>query len=329
MKVIESKSGFQNVPGAQVLTIGNFDGVHLGHQKIIKAAKVIARNRHTKLIAMTFDPHPAAILHPEKAPAILTPLRLKQFLLDTIGVDFVIVIRDSLELLNLSPRNFIDEFLLKTVKPAAVVEGANFNFGYGRSGNADTLRQLSAQRGFDVTIVDCRKIELNTGQTAVVSSSLIRNLLESGSVADAAAALGRNYRLLGRVIKGRGKGAQLGFPTANIEPLQQIIPAEGVYAGFVAVADTCEQLCESHQKLPAALSIGRAKTFLTNHPLLYEAHILNKDTGNLFDKWLAMDFVTKLRNQRRFENEDELKKQITKDCKKATEALAVDLPQEP
>ena len=147
-------------------------------------------------------------------------------------------------------------------------------------------------------------------------------MLQSGNAAQAAKALGRPYRLMGNVIKGRGKGTELGFPTANIEPHNQIIPAEGVYAGFVSVADAIDGLCTLNQKIPAVFSLGRAKTFISDHPLLIEAHLLGGGIENLYDKFLAMDFIDFIRGQRRFETEEKLKEQIKQDCEKAKHIFA-------
>ena len=296
------------------LTIGNFDGVHLGHKKIIASAcRTAEKFGNCPVAAMTFDPHPVAILHPEKAPQVLTPLPLKQALLESAGVDYLIIIKDSYELLTLSPEGFVDDFLVKTIAPKAVIEGEDFHFGYGRSGNAQVLARLGKQRGFDVIIVEDEEINLDTG-SAKISSSLIRLMLQSGNAAQAAKALSRPYRLMGNVIKGRGKGTKLGFPTANIEPHNQIIPAEGVYAGFVSVADAIDRLCTLNQKIPAVFSLGRAKTFISDHPLLIEAHFLDGGGENLYDKFLAMDFIDFIRHQQRFETEEKLKEQIKQDC---------------
>jgi len=324
MKVIETKTSLQNIEKGWVLTIGNFDGVHLGHQEIIKAAKAASTELAASGVAvMTFDPHPVAILHPEKAPAVLTPLELKKHLLESCGVDCLIVLKDSYELLNLSPEDFVDEFLNKTVRPAVVVEGSNFNFGYGRSGNIQTLKDLSADRGFEVIEVAAKKLSLPDDRRSVIcSSSLIRNLLETGRVESAAAVMDRPYRLIGRVVPGRGKGKKLGFPTANIEPHDQIIPDEGVYAGFVETGERLEDICIGGVPRPAALSIGRAKTFVTEHPLLIEAHILQDNVEDLSGKYMAMDFVKRIRGQRRFETQEALKEQIAKDCEQARAVLS-------
>jgi riboflavin kinase/FMN adenylyltransferase len=320
MQIFESLESLEKLEKGSVLTIGNFDGVHLGHQDIINAVKRTANSAPTAI--MTFDPHPVAILRPEKAPGVLTPMQLKKHLLEPFGIDSLIVIKDSINLLNLSPQDFIDKFLMKTAAPKVVVEGPNFNFGYGRSGDINTLTELGASRGFEVIEVPFRQLNRQDGSTLNCSSTSIRTNLEDGNVKDAAEMLSRPYRLIGKTVKGRGIGRVLGFPTANIDPLKQIIPAEGVYAGFVAVVDSLEQAAETTAKSPAAISIGRAKTFLTDHPLLLEAHILEENVEDLTDKWLAIDFIDKIRSQQRFDNQDLLKDQIAKDCNKAKQILA-------
>lgn len=343
MRIIETKEQFKNIAKGQALTIGNFDGVHVGHQELLRRAKAIAKKHNTGVSAMTFWPHPAAILHPEKAPRLLTPMPLKKKLLEENGVDCLIVVSDTYSLLNLSPKDFVDEFLMKTVWPCAVVEGTNFTFGYGRSGTILTLRDMGKERGFEVVIVEPKESAFSKGEHGTVSSSLIRGFLEKGNVKDAAVALTRPYKLIGKTIPGRGKGTEIGFPTANLEPLDQMIPAEGVYAGFVEIGESAEDVCVARKRLPAAISIGRAKTFLSEHPLLLEAHILTASLarresephaqqagrltdsfGDLYGKWLAMDFIARIRPQHRFENVEALKSQIAKDCEQIQRILTTD-----
>jgi riboflavin kinase/FMN adenylyltransferase len=234
-----------------------------------------------------------------------------------------VILKDSLKLLNLSPADFVEHFLIERFAPRVVIEGEDFHFGYGRSGDIDTLRQLAKGR-FEITVVPAKNVVLSDGTTQRISSTLIRRLLHKGDVADAAKALGRNYRLIGRVIKGRGKGKELGFPTANINATEQIIPAEGVYAGFVAVGDSVEELCFAKTLMPAVFSIGRAKTFISEHPLLLEAHVLDKTLPDLNGKYLAMDFAAYIRGQQRFSTQEELKQQIEKDCRTAKSLLTLD-----
>jgi len=326
VEIIETNSDLSKLAKLKkgcVLTIGNFDGVHLGHREIINVARKFADQKHSELVLMTFEPHPVAILYPEKAPGVLTPIMLKKHLLDQFGVDCLVVLESSYGILNLSPESFVDEFLVRPVRPAVVVEGEDFNFGYGRSGNIQVLKELGQKFSFEVVIVPGKEIKLTDGQNARVSSTLIRHLLHKGQVADAAQALGRHYRLSGQTTLGKGKGRQLGFPTANIDPVNQIIPAEGVYAGFVEIADTEQQLSESKNKLPAAFSIGRAKTFISDHPLMAEAHILGQDPGDLYGKYLAMDFVEFIRHQQKFSSPQQLSAQIAKDCRYAKEILDI------
>jgi len=324
VKIIETTSCFDKLDGVKkggVLTIGNFDGVHLGHQEIIGLARKLADQRDSQLVLMTFEPHPVAILYPEKAPGVLTPMIFKKHLLAHLGVDCMVILESSYRILNLSPESFVDEFLLKSSKPAVVVEGEDFNFGYGRSGNVQVLKELGERFGFEIVVVPGKRIKYADRQNTRVSSTLIRHLLYKGRVADAAKALGRYYRLSGATTPGKGKGKKLGFPTANINPVNRIIPAEGVYAGFVDIADTEEQLCQSKNKIPAAFSIGRAKTFISDHPLLVEAHILEQDTGDLYGKHLAMDFVSFIRHQQKFGSPELLSAQIAKDCRQAKQIL--------
>jgi len=322
MKIIETTSDFEKIKPGCVLTIGNFDGVHIGHHVILRAAKQIASQRKTELIALTFEPHPVAILHPEKTPGVLTPLKLKTHLLAKYGVDCLIVLKDSAELLNLSPADFVDQFLTKTIQPAVVVEGENFNFGSGRSGNIHTLYSLGQEKAFEVSIIGTKEVKLSIGHAVKVSSTIIRNLLESGKVADAAVALTRPYRLIGRVVPGCGKGKRLGFPTANLAPAEQIIPAEGVYAGFVEISKSEEQVCSAEKKIPAAFSIGRSSTYGSDKPLAIEAHLLIENVGDLVDKWMAMDFIERTREQIKFETESQLAGQIAKDCENVKQLLA-------
>jgi riboflavin kinase/FMN adenylyltransferase len=321
MRIIYEASKLTDKDRRCVLTIGNFDGTHLGHRKIITVASEAAKDRNLPLVAMTFEPHPVAVLFPEKSHGVLTPLELKKALLSEARIESLFVVKSTAEVLGLSPEDFVVKFLNEALEPVIVVEGEDFNFGAKRAGSIQTLRQLGQKHGFDVTVVPAERIELSCGEQARVSSTLIRNLIESGQVTDAAKALGRAYRLVGTVVAGRGKGKHLGFPTANLDPLDQIIPAEAVYAGFVEIGDTVEQVCKASAKIPAALSIGRAPTIVTDHAQLIEAHILMDDVPDLLGKYLAMDFVGKLRDQQKFESEEELASQIGADCEDARKCL--------
>jgi len=327
MNIVEVTPGLAELAKVEkgcVLTIGNFDGVHIGHREILTAAKQTAAQKAAELIVMTFEPHPLAVLHPQRKPGVLTSLTLKKHLLAEAGVDCLLVIKSTRRLLNLSPQDFVEQFIVKDIQPNIVVEGESFNFGSGRAGSVNTLKELGPEKGFSVSVIEAREVKLSTGQTVKVSSTLIRNILKNGNVADVAVALGRPYRLLGQVVPGRGKGKQLGFPTANLEPSEQLVPAEGVYAGFVQIGDREEDVCAAREKVPAAFSIGTARTLGGENPLLVEAHILTDDVGDLHGRWLAMDFIDRIRGQQKFDTEKDLTAQIAKDCKIAKEILAIE-----
>ncbi|MFQ6036930.1 MAG: bifunctional riboflavin kinase/FAD synthetase [Sedimentisphaerales bacterium] len=327
MKIVQTTSGLAELTRVEkgcVLTIGNFDGVHLGHQKILATARQTAAERKAELIVMTFEPHPRALLYPQKALGILTPLVLKKHLLAELGVDYFCIVKSTLGLLNLSPRQFVQHFIAEKIQPSVVIEGRSFNFGSDRAGNVNVLQNLAREMGFEVLVIEAKKVKSSTGQVVNVSSTAIRSMLAAGRVVDAAVALGRPYRLIGQVVPGRGRGRQLGFPTANMQPTEQLIPAEGVYAGFVEIGDTAEQVCKTHKKLPAAFSIIRPGTPGCGYSLAVEAHLLMEDVGRLQGKWLAMDFVKRIRDQQRFKTDSELSAQIAKDCKKAKNILATD-----
>jgi riboflavin kinase/FMN adenylyltransferase len=320
MRIFDSTQ-LEQVQKGGVVSIGNFDGVHLGHQEILRTAR--EKYPDAGLSVMTFEPHPAVILHPEKAVGVLSPLPMKIRLLEQFGVEQLIVITDSFKLLNLSPKDFVHDFLVRTLSPLAVVEGPNFTFGYGRSGTLENLRDFGRQLGFEVCDVPYRQIHLDSDRRlAVCSSSMIRRFLEEGQVRDAAAVLGRPYRLVGKIVTGRGIGRQLGFPTANIQPEKQIIPSEGVYAGHVIVGKTLEDVCVGGNRRPAVFSLGRAKTFMTDHPMLIEAHILEPNVEDLYGSYLGMDFIEHIRGQQRFVSKQMLIEQIDKDCKKTLDILA-------
>lgn len=304
----------QSLKGA-VVTIGNFDGLHIGHREILKTAKKIAQQNATQLLAVTFDPHPAFILNPQKAPAILTPQPLKQQLLNDCGVDCWLIIKTELKILSMPPPEFIEKYIAEPLLPLVIVEGEDFSFGAKRSGDVKVLEHLGLVNGFDVVVASAKKIELE--QTLRVSSTMIRFMLESGDVADAAVALGRPYRLIGKIVSGRGKGKHIGFPTLNMERPDQLIPAEGVYAGYITIADSYEQACRDGEKLKAVFSIGQARTFGDEHPLLIEAHLLKDIAEDVSGKYMAMDFIDHIRGQYKFTTPEELTAQIARDCKKA------------
>jgi riboflavin kinase/FMN adenylyltransferase len=321
MKVLEGISELGQIRKGGVLTIGNFDGLHAGHQEILRTARELAQRGKGQMNVMTFEPHPVGVLHPEKAPGVLTPLSVKLDLMREHVDDFVIVVQDNRDLLSLSAQDFVDQFLVPRIAPAVIVEGDDFHFGSGRGGDVEALIRFGADRGFQVVVVPPRQIHLSTGETLRASSTMIRYMLEGGHVADAAVALTRPYRLIGPVVSGWGRGRKLGFPTLNMARPSQIIPADGVYAGFVELGDSEQAVAAKAEHKPAVFSIGQARTFGDEHPLLIEAHVLLGRLGDMTGKWMAMDFVQRLRGQHKFGTPEELTAQISKDCQAAGNAL--------
>jgi riboflavin kinase / FMN adenylyltransferase len=321
MKVLKGISELGQIRKGGVLTIGNFDGVHAGHQEILRTARELARRKGGQMNVMTFEPHPVAVLHPEKTPGVLTPLALKLRLMREYVDDFAIVVEDSRELLHLSAQEFVDQFLMPHIAPGIIAEGDDFHFGSGRGGDVGTLGRFGSERGFEVVVVPPKQISLSAGESIRVSSTMIRYMLESGHVADAAVALTRPYRLIGAVVSGWGRGRKLGFPTLNMAKPSQIIPADGVYAGFVEIGDDEQAVLEKAEHKPAVFSIGQARTFGDEHLLLIEAHVLLGNIGDMTGKWMVMDFVQRLRDQHKFSTPDELVSQIKRDCQTAKAAL--------
>jgi riboflavin kinase/FMN adenylyltransferase len=321
MQIIRTKLELEKIGAGTVLTIGNFDGVHIGHQAILSVAKRLAEQRQTELVVMMFQPHPLSVLYPKKAPGTLTPTVLKKHLFAEFGAGILFAVKSEPGLLSLRAEDFVERFIVKGIRPSIIVEGEDFNFGAGRTGSVHTLRKLTETQGIEVVIVRPKKAKVTGGQTVEVSSTVIRDMLAKGKVADAAILLGRPYRLIGSIIPGRGKGKQLGFPTLNLGRQQQVIPAEGVYAGTVEVAESIEKVCIAKEKIPAALSIGRAITYGEGQSLLIEAHLLVDNAKQFTGRFMTMDFIDRIRSQQKFESEKELAGQIDKDCQKARQIL--------
>jgi riboflavin kinase/FMN adenylyltransferase len=321
MRIIRTESDLEKIRTGAVLTIGNFDGVHTGHQAILSAAKRIAGQRQTELVVMTFQPHPLSVLNPKKAPGALMPLVLKERLLAEFGVGTLFVAKSEPELLNLRAADFVERFIVKGIRPSDIVEGEDFNFGHKRAGSVHTLQKLAGAKGIEVIIVGPKKAKLASGQTVEVSSTVIRDMVTKGKAADAAILLSRPYRLIGNIVPGRGKGKQLGFPTLNLEKPGQIIPAEGVYAGTVEVAESIEKVCITKERIPAVFSIGRATTYGAGQSLLIEAHLLIDNAEQFTGRYMAMDFIERIRSQQKFETGKELAEQIDRDCQKAQQIL--------
>ncbi len=284
------------------LTIGNFDGVHRGHQLILAQACLTASRTGGEAVAMTFDPHPLAVLNPSRAPTPLTLIDERIRLMAACGIGCAVVMPCTKELLSLTAAKFVEQIVVPHFKPKSLVEGTSWRFGRRRSGDVETLAALGRRFGFEVTAVPSMTMEVEPGQDVLVSSSLIRDFIGQHQVERAAACLGRPYALVGEVVPGKRRGAQMGFPTANLEVSGQLVPPSGVYAG---------QACLSDRQQPAAISIGRAPTFGAGE-LTVEAYILDFD-GELHGRPMRLEFFRWLRPQRTFDSVDGLREQIGRD----------------
>jgi riboflavin kinase/FMN adenylyltransferase len=280
-----------------LVSIGNFDGVHRGHQAMIARLVALARAANRPAVAVTFDPHPLSLLRPDALPPGLTTLPDRASLLRECGVDAVVVLPTSWDLLRLSATEFFEQIVRQQLHAAGLVEGPNFCFGKDRGGNVTLLRQLCQQAGMTFDVIEPVTID---GQW--VSSSVIRSLLVAGDVNDAVALLGRPYRLTGQVVTGSRRGATLGFPTANLADVPTVVPGPGVYAGRTIL---------DNRSFAAAIHIGPNPTFGEAGGKV-EVHVIDY-AGDLYGQPLSVEFHRRLRDVRRFESVDELRRQLTDD----------------
>src|SRR5580704_951799 len=301
-------------PGTAV-TIGAYDGVHLGHRALLRDLCDRAASAGLTSVVVTFDRHPAYVVRPESAPPQLTSLEQKLELLADCGVDRTLVVPFDDERANETAEDFVKEVLVDQLSARLVVVGEDFHFGHGRKGNVALLRELGARWGFEVVGVG-----LTDDGTEPVSSTRIRALLASGDVEEAARLLGRLHEVRGPVVRGDGRGGpELGFPTANVAVADDIaLPADGMYAGYFSGADGVAR--------PAAISVGRRPTFYEpgSAPVLVEAYLLDFD-GDLYGEAARVSFLEHLRAEQRFESVEALIAQMKADVE-ATERVLADHP---
>ena len=310
-------NGLHDVPAAWgrcVVTIGLFDGVHRGHQRIIARAAELGTELGLPLVVVTFDPHPAEVIRPGSHPPQLCTMRFRVELLGRFGADAVCVQPFTYEFSQLSAEDFVKSMLVDALHSAAVVIGENFRFGHRAAGNVTLLAELGEKYEFTV-----EGVPLFEDRGVAVSSSWIRDLVSAGDVASAARELGRPHRVEGVVVRGSQRGRALGFPTANAEPQSYTaIPGDGVYAGWLAslAADGAEL-----DRWPAAISVGTNPTF-DGVDRTVEAYALDRDDLDLYGVHVAVEFAQRLRGQVRFASVDELVDQMREDVVMAREALA-------
>ncbi|SNQ49099.1 Riboflavin biosynthesis protein RibF [Frankia canadensis] len=299
--------GAENTPAdwdGGVVTIGFFDGVHLGHRQIIGRAVARARERGERSLVLTFDPHPGEVLRPGSHPALLTTLRFKAELLAAIGVDAMCVQPFTLGFSKVSAAGFVREVLVERLRASVVVVGENFSYGHRAAGRLASLEAAGAREGFEVDGVRLVRV----GEQ-VMSSTAIRSRVADGDVEAAAAALDRPHRVEGVVVHGDARGRTIGYPTANVDVTPwAAVPADGVYAGFA---------CWDGRRQPAAISIGTNPTFAGRERRV-EAFLLDFD-GDLYGQYMAYEFTHRLRPTLRFESVDELVTQMAADVEATRE----------
>ena len=301
--------GIENIPArlrCAVVTIGNFDGIHLGHQLIIRRLVEEARRENCPAIVISFDPHPKMVLHPERRPFyLITSLEEKTRLLSALDVNTFILIPFSLEYARTTAEEFVRGVLEERLHIRKIIIGHDYTFGRGKEGNEAFLSAFGKQLGFEVEVMNAVRV----GETTV-SSTRIREALLAGEVRLAASLLGRPYKLGGRVISGNRRGVLLGFPTANISPDKELIPARGVYAVDVLLEGIHRQ---------GALSIGINPTF-TDGKHSIEVHIIDFHE-DIYGKTLDMLFIERLRDEIRFDSPEALIAQIEQDIAQVREIL--------
>ena len=309
--------GLDEVPagwGECVVTIGVFDGVHRGHQRIVGRAAQVGEQRGLPVVVITFDPHPDEVTRPGSHPPFLCSARRRAELLGGLGIDAVCVLPFTLEFSRLAPDDFVRTVLVERMHAAVVVVGEDFRFGHKAAGDVQLLAKLGEKYEFTT-----EGMPLLVADGTTLSSTSIRQMLAEGDVAAAAKALGRPHRVEGVVVRGHQRGRALGFPTANLEmPPHTAVPADGIYAGWLASLDDEGR---DVQRWPAAISIGTNPTFGEGEQSV-EAYALDRTDLDLYGMHAAIDFATRLRGTIRFDSVDALVEQMHRDVDQARELTA-------
>ncbi|MGW0227641.1 bifunctional riboflavin kinase/FAD synthetase [Actinopolymorpha singaporensis] len=342
--------------GPTVVTIGVFDGVHRGHQRVLSRTRDLARTHGARSVVVTFDPHPASVVRPEAVPPLLATVERRLELFEAYGMDGVVVVPFDKERSREPAEEFVRE-LVRALRPVAVVVGDDFRFGHKAAGNVDLLRTLGGELGFAVeglaraakvpSTADPAPAPAPGGSAAVttdpadpapggaapmdaatadvpvdaVSSTAVRDRLAAGDVAGARALLGHTFRVDGVVVEGAHRGRELGFPTANVPASTALaLPADGVYAGWLRVADVD---APGPQVLPAAISVGTNPQF-GNEPRRVESYVLDRDDLDLYGRPIAVEFVDRVRGQETYDSVDALVTQIRADVEHVRHLLAAD-----
>ena len=299
------KRSFKN----PVVTLGNFDGVHLGHQTIFEKVKEEARKLNGEAVVITFEPHPLKLLSPQTCPPLLTPLKKKMMLIEKSGIETVLCIEFNLAFSKISPFDFVKNVLVEKVNAIKIIVGYNYHFGRRQKGDVEILKKISRLFHIEVEVMEPLKIGPD-----IVSSSKIRELIKEGNIEEASKLLGRDYPVIGKVVQGARRGETLGFPTANLEISEELYPKKGVYAVEVVWNQRC---------LNGLANVGMNPTFLPAQvteegPLSIEVYILNFHCA-LYGEEIQVNFKRRIREEIRFASPSQLIEQIKKDVEWAKE----------
>jgi riboflavin kinase/FMN adenylyltransferase len=306
MILLRSLADFPDSLRGGAVAIGNFDGVHLGHARLVERLRAMAARVGGAAVVFTFDPPPARILHPEAAPEPLVWPERKIALLAALGADAVLMYPTDKALLELEAREFFDRIVRGRLAARAMVEGPNFFFGHNRSGNVELLARFCGEAEMPFEVAEPVEVQ---GQ--IVSSSRIRSLVAAGRLEDARAMLGRPHRIRGVVVRGAGRGAQLGYPTANLDQIETLLPGEGIYAARATAGGVW---------YPAAVSLGPNPTF-NEGVRKVEAHLVGF-RGAIYGERIEVDFLARLRDIKRFDTTAALLAQVAKDVARTIELVA-------
>lgn len=298
MKVVYGISKVKRSSQPVVLAIGVFDGVHIGHQKLIAQALARAKEIGGEVTVMTFDPHPAHVLRPQTKLPLVMSLEHRLRLLADLGVARCVVVHFTKRFSNISPENFIQRYLLKAIRPREVFVGEEFCFGKGRQGDMTFFKRQGEKHGFVVNAVSPVP-----GDHGKVGSSFIRTLIAEGDLKKATKFLSRPPSIMGTVVKGESRGKTLGFPTANMTPKNQVIPPKGVYAVYVHIG---------RRRYPGMANIGVRPSFSKTQALNIETHIFDF-TQTLYGKTIIVDFIRKIREEKTFSSPQALSSQLQSD----------------
>jgi riboflavin kinase / FMN adenylyltransferase len=333
MILLRNLDGFSESLRGGAVAIGNFDGVHLGHARLVERLRVMAKLVGGPAVVFTFDPSPTRVLRPDAAPELLLWPERKIEILGKMGVDAVFVYPTDKRFLEMQAREFFDRIVRDRLAARAMVEGPNFFFGCNRSGNVEVLRQFCAEAGVRFEVAEPVEV---TGQ--IVSSSRVRSLVMAGRLDEAAAMLGRPYRIRGVVVRGAGRGAKIGYPTANVGQIDTLLPGTGIYAARVRIRHTpcaegengtvrsrhtpCAEAADGTRRVPdttevwhpAAVSLGPNPTF-DEGGLKVEAHIIGLQ-GEIYGQSIEVDFLARLRDIERFDSVQALVAQMGRDVER-------------